>query len=196
MAGASTVPAISVSASSEPLLQLHSQGQAVVLLQQKLGGLAVDGKFGPLTQARVEAYQAAHHLTVDGVVGPQTWGSLLNNAPSAPPTSGHPNLSAGAKGPDVAQLQSYLGSLKVDGDFGPLTQARVKAFQASVGLPATGTADARTWTAAIAKGPGASIDGLGIAPQSIASAKNSGWAVDASKTTKMLYFLRYDAARQ
>lgn len=37
----------------------------------------VDGKFGPMTEAGVRWYQQMRGLVVDGVVGPQTWGSIL-----------------------------------------------------------------------------------------------------------------------
>jgi peptidoglycan hydrolase-like protein with peptidoglycan-binding domain len=40
--------------------------------------LVVDGDFGALTKAAVEDYQQAKHLTIDGIVGPQTWHSLGN----------------------------------------------------------------------------------------------------------------------
>lgn len=48
----------------------------VALLQQKLGGLKVDGKFGPKTEAAVRRFQKTHGLPVTGVVGPETWGVL------------------------------------------------------------------------------------------------------------------------
>jgi murein L,D-transpeptidase YcbB/YkuD len=39
--------------------------------------LAVDGIFGPRTQAAVKDYQKKHGLTVDGKVGPHTWYALV-----------------------------------------------------------------------------------------------------------------------
>jgi peptidoglycan hydrolase-like protein with peptidoglycan-binding domain len=39
--------------------------------------VAVDGSFGPITEAAVRAYQRGFALTVDGVVGPHTWARLL-----------------------------------------------------------------------------------------------------------------------
>jgi peptidoglycan hydrolase-like protein with peptidoglycan-binding domain len=40
--------------------------------------LVVDGAFGPLTETAVKHYQQNENLTVDGVVGKQTWTSLLS----------------------------------------------------------------------------------------------------------------------
>jgi len=46
-------------------------------------GLAVDGIFGPQTEAAVRAFQQALHtdapeVTVDGIVGPVTWRALVS----------------------------------------------------------------------------------------------------------------------
>jgi len=60
-----------------PVLSHGSTGSFVNYLQYRLGGLQIDGRFGPQTLAAVRAYQTAHHLQVDGKVGPQTWGSLI-----------------------------------------------------------------------------------------------------------------------
>jgi peptidoglycan hydrolase-like protein with peptidoglycan-binding domain len=40
--------------------------------------LVVDGEFGPKTEASLKLYQQNENLTVDGVVGQETWTSLLS----------------------------------------------------------------------------------------------------------------------
>lgn len=40
--------------------------------------LVVDGVFGPLTEELLKHYQQNENLTVDGVVGKETWTSLLS----------------------------------------------------------------------------------------------------------------------
>jgi peptidoglycan hydrolase-like protein with peptidoglycan-binding domain len=54
-------------------------GTDVAALQTRLG-VSADGKFGPQTDAAVRIYQRQHGLTVDGIVGRQTWASLLGTA--------------------------------------------------------------------------------------------------------------------
>lgn len=52
-------------------------GEAVKAVQTLLpGGLAVDGSFGPLTEAAVREFQSMFSPPVDGVVGPITWHTL------------------------------------------------------------------------------------------------------------------------
>jgi peptidoglycan hydrolase-like protein with peptidoglycan-binding domain len=46
-------------------------------LQTRLG-IDADGRFGPGTEKAVKAYQLAHGLKIDGVVGPETWTSLFS----------------------------------------------------------------------------------------------------------------------
>ena len=60
------------------LLKVGSRGDDVKLVQKKLGGLAVDGIFGPLTQKAVKAFQKSQKgLVVDGIVGIHTWSRLF-----------------------------------------------------------------------------------------------------------------------
>ena len=40
----------------------------------------IDGVFGPETASAVRVMQSQAHITVDGVVGPQTWPVLLGIA--------------------------------------------------------------------------------------------------------------------
>ena len=67
-------------ATSRPTLRKGDRGESVKQLQSKLRDkgytVAVDGIFGDETHEAVEAYQADHGLTVDGVVGPKTWSAL------------------------------------------------------------------------------------------------------------------------
>jgi peptidoglycan hydrolase-like protein with peptidoglycan-binding domain len=66
-----------------PLLSQGSTGGAVSALQQGLTAYSnedpavnpgpIDGIFGPLTAAGVQAYQADRGVAVDGIVGDQTW---------------------------------------------------------------------------------------------------------------------------
>lgn len=63
------------------LLKNGSRGEAVKQLQANLNKLgyncgAVDGIFGPKTEAAVKAFQKAYSLTVDGIAGPATLGKI------------------------------------------------------------------------------------------------------------------------
>lgn len=62
---------------SAEILRVGSRGESVKRLQRALG-LEDDGRFGPETKARVEHFQEAEGLPVDGVVGRRTWDALKN----------------------------------------------------------------------------------------------------------------------
>jgi peptidoglycan hydrolase-like protein with peptidoglycan-binding domain len=114
---------------------------AVKTLQTKLGGLPVTGYFGSLTKARVTAYQKFVGLPQTGIADATTQLLLYTRGWS---TTTYPTLSYGMTSPAVTTLQTKLGGLPVTGYFGPLTEARVIAYQRFVGLAQTGIADATT----------------------------------------------------
>lgn len=63
------------------LVEVDMSGAEVAELQCLLqrAGISpggIDGNFGPLTERAVIREQQAQHLSVDGQVGPQTWGAL------------------------------------------------------------------------------------------------------------------------
>ncbi len=70
-----------------PLVRDGDQEHPVRTLQHLLRArgrnVAVDGIFGPLTDAAVRAFQQALHadissMRVDGIVGPMTWQALVS----------------------------------------------------------------------------------------------------------------------
>lgn len=128
--------------------------------------VTIDGIFGENTADAVRAYQSVAELPVTGVVDVDTWESLyrayqgiLAILPESyggvtEPYPGYP-LTRGQRGEDVRLLQNYLNfisdtytaipKIAVDGDFGPSTEAAVKAYQQIFGIPVTGVVGAGTW---------------------------------------------------
>ena len=53
-----------------------SKGVAVKLVQAIVGA-KTDGDFGPVTEARVKAWQTANRLKADGIAGPITWKKMF-----------------------------------------------------------------------------------------------------------------------
>jgi peptidoglycan hydrolase-like protein with peptidoglycan-binding domain len=81
---------------SMPTLRQGSRGSAVADLQRRLAAAGfspgvADGIFGSLTDAAVRSFQRSRGITVDGIVGSQTWsklGIVVNGKPSGTPSSG------------------------------------------------------------------------------------------------------------
>lgn len=59
-------------------IKLGDKNNDVKILQQKLG-IAADGIFGIKTEQAVKEYQKQHNLTVDGIVGKNTWNMIMKN---------------------------------------------------------------------------------------------------------------------
>ncbi|MGC4116077.1 MAG: peptidoglycan-binding protein [Myxococcales bacterium] len=151
----------SSASSSNPVLKIGSSGSSVANLQRRLSAAgfdcgAADGQFGPKTDAAVRSFQRARGLSVDGVVGNQTWSSLKGATTAAPPppasTGSNPTLSQGSSGPAVRDLQRKLASAGYspgpdDGQFGAQTRSALMRFQRANGLTADGVCGPKTWGA-------------------------------------------------
>lgn len=108
-------------------LKQGSKGSEVKELQTLLNNnganLSVDGKFGPKTLAAVTSYQKANGLTVDGIVGKNTWGALRgttsSQATTTPAATGTPSAATGVTqetGPTATtQTSSTSSSTSISG---------------------------------------------------------------------------------
>ncbi len=133
------------------IYRLGDRGPEIRDIQQRLvafGGRVdqpeLDGTFGPSTEAAVRAFQAERSLKVDGLVGLDTWGQLVE----AGYRLGDRTLylrSPQHRGDDVRALQRKLNILgfdagKEDGLFGPRTDRALREFQQNVGEEPDGIA--------------------------------------------------------
>jgi len=117
------------------------------LLRARNHTVAVDGIFGPLTEAAVKAFQQSNGLGADGIVGPLTWPKLVvqvQNGSTGDAVRGVQEVikfhdQSGGEGPPV----------QVDGIFGPRTEAWVRGFQTAVGTPSDGIVGPITWRAMV-----------------------------------------------
>jgi len=112
-----------------------------------LGG--IDGRFGPLTEAAVRAFQKEFGIDVDGVVG-RTTKTALSGLSHDDDTGAV--LSVGSRGRSVRTIQSALHDRgfetgPTDGIFGPLTLRAVLSFQKQVKLWVDGLVGPRTLSA-------------------------------------------------
>ena len=126
-----------------------SRGNFVSLLQFILNGygydLDTDGVLGAITEDAVKDFQRKNGLTEDGVVGGNTWKTLL----ALPP---FPTLKKGDGGAYVKYLQRKLESYlipvgSIDGVFGQRTENAAKAFPQRNGLETDGIVGKNTWAA-------------------------------------------------
>ena len=121
-----------------PLQQLlRARGQAV----------AVDGIFGPRTEAAVKAFQRSRGLGQDGIVGPRTWEKLVVQ------------VKRGSTGDAVRAVQEVMRfhdqsggegpPIQLDGIFGARTEQFVRGFQTALGIASDGIVGPLTWRALV-----------------------------------------------
>ncbi len=136
------------------VLRRGARGEAVRDLQARLTGAghlpAGDdgGEFGVGTEAAVRRFQEARGLRVDGIVGPETWSSLVESGYSLGDRllyRRRPML----RGDDVAELQLRLNALgfdagREDGIFGDDTGRALAEFQHAGGLATDGICGSTT----------------------------------------------------
>src|SRR4029453_11110756 len=137
-------PTLSIGATGHDVRRL----QRIFVMTKALAPTSITGTFDATTEQAVKDFQQGAGLTVDAIVGPQTWQAL----PADPNT---PTLSRGASGGAVTALQEGLKKYAtsatdpgpVDGDFGRKTEAAVKAYQQDRGVHVDGIVGDQTWWA-------------------------------------------------
>ena len=148
--------------SDNTYIRENASGETVKSVQTKLKALgfysgSITGNAGPKTVAAIKAFQNKNGLTADGIAGPQTIAKIdaayEAKGGTTASSSGSSNvLSLNASGTAVSNLQKDLTTLgyyyaQITGNYGPKTEAAVKAFQKAKGLTADGVAGAKTLSA-------------------------------------------------
>lgn len=111
-----------------PALRRGATGGWVGLAQKCLR-IDIDTSFGPASERAVVGQQRRYGLVADGVIGSWTWVSFVADAGAnlAPGTSGHPGI-------EVLQNMIGLRGDELDGSYGRVGAARVRAVQRWAGL--------------------------------------------------------------
>jgi hypothetical protein len=124
-----------------PTVQQGASGERVktlqYLLRQHGATIDADGQFGPATLAAVKSFQSANGLSVDGIVGTNTWSALVVT------------VSAGSTGDAVRAAQSQLAAhhyaATVSGTFDTATTTALRAYQNATAITVNGTVNATVW---------------------------------------------------
>ena len=100
-------------------LQIGSSGSQVSQLQALLGGITIDGKFGPQTQTAVKTFQAENSLKVDGIVGPQTVAALekIKSSGSSPVDNTNPRIDNNNQNNNSNTTNKYLDNGEINPNY-------------------------------------------------------------------------------
>ncbi|GAA0272396.1 N-acetylmuramoyl-L-alanine amidase [Cryptosporangium japonicum] len=105
---------------------------------------AEDVLFDAVCELALREFQQSRGLVVDGIVGPETWRSLVAARWRLGDRVLNRSVSEPMLGDDVRELQERLLEMgydngRADGVFGQRTETALRAFQREVGLAADGT---------------------------------------------------------
>jgi hypothetical protein len=114
------------------------------LLRARNHPVAIDGIFGPDTEAAVKAFQQSKGLAADGIVGPLTWTKLIVQ------------VQTGSTGDAVRGVQEVMKFHdQSDGEGPPIHSTASSARSRTSGFEASRTPSTSTSTASSARSPGA-----------------------------------------
>ena len=126
-----------------------------VRVAQYLTGYAdraqASGKYDAAFVAYTCGWQRARKLEPDGIIGPNSWRAMAENAPVCSTTKNRVSAA-------VCAIQILVGDLTVDGIFGSGTRAAVIAYQSARGLSVDGCVGRNTWNALIVSAANAPVN--------------------------------------
>jgi peptidoglycan hydrolase-like protein with peptidoglycan-binding domain len=133
-------------------LEVENVSDEVALLQWDLAYLGFmnvadvssgGGRFGPVTQAAVTAFQESNGVPPTGSYGDLTAAALVQSLVANPSDVPAVDLEVDTESADVGRLQTALQKLgyidRVTGYYGPMTSDAVSTFQQDNGIEVTGS---------------------------------------------------------
>jgi N-acetylmuramoyl-L-alanine amidase len=128
--------------------EIHDIQQRLVALGFSIDAAELEGRFGDATDHAVRVFQEQRRLRVDGIVGPDTWGHLVEAGYGLGDRVLYLRVPL-FRGDDVRDLQRMLNALgfdagREDGLFGPTTDRAIREFQSNIGDASDGIAGPST----------------------------------------------------